>query len=361
MCAIMVAMNDFEPRATEFLSDWTTLELGGQADHFFEAESGDQVGDALRWAREHGQKVHILGGGSNLVVSDEGVRGLVLRVNSSGIGLTDAGDDVAMNVAAGEAWDEVVAVSVERGLVGLECLSGIPGTAGATPIQNVGAYGAEVADVLESVEVMDCQSLEILRLDKDACGFSYRSSCFRRNPGRYVVLAVDFRLRRTGPVELRYEELRRAMEQGSVDPGPAEVRSVVLELRRSKGMVVEEGSPSSVGSFFVNPVVGRESYERIVASAGCRVPAYRLHDGRFKIPAAWLIEHAGVEKGFRHGGVAVSSHHSLALIHHGGSTTRELLELATKIRERVRSRFAVVLKPEPVFWGFGPHEPWEET
>jgi UDP-N-acetylmuramate dehydrogenase len=341
------------------LSGLTSLALGGPAELFVEATTPGEVVDAARWAFAQKMPFRVMGGGSNLVVSDDGVGGLVLRMATRGVDLREEHDRVTLRIAAGESWDDVVACAVGSGLAGIECLSGIPGAAGATPIQNVGAYGVEVSDVLSSLVVLDRETLTTRRFARDECGFGYRTSVFRRNPDRYIVLTVELALRRGAPSELRYGELRRLLEARAAAPGAADVREAVLELRRSKGMVEDDKSPGSVGSFFVNPVVAPEVYERICAAAECRAPHYPAGDDGVKIPAAWLIEQAGFHKGMRRNGVGVSPRHSLALVHYGGSSTRRLLQLAAEIRSTVWGRFAVRLQPEPVFWGFATEDPLE--
>jgi UDP-N-acetylmuramate dehydrogenase len=340
------------PRVGEQLSSWTSLGLGGPAQYFVEVHSLGELEEALRWAGENTAPVHILGGGSNLVVADRGVTGLVIRMATTGVRIVDSDEDVVLSAAAGTSWDEVVAESVEAGLAGLECLAGIPGTAGATPIQNVGAYGVEISDVLDGVHVLDRITSVHRRLGPAECGFGYRASRFRNQPDRFVITGIDLRLRPKGQPVIRYPELERAVSGRAALPSPADVRSVVLELRRNKGMVLDDDLPGSVGSFFVNPIVDAAGLARAESGVegGDRLPRFEAGDG-FKLPAAWLIEHSGFERGYRDGPVGLSDHHVLALVHLGGGRTADLLELAGRIRRRVQEVFGMTLQPEPVFWG----------
>jgi UDP-N-acetylmuramate dehydrogenase len=295
-----------------------------------------------------------------------------------GVGSERRGDrDELWTVAAGEPWDPLVERAVAAGLAGIECLSGIPGTAGATPIQNVGAYGQEVSEVVESVRVLDRASLEERELAPEECAFGYRDSRFRREPERFAVLAATFRLARGGEPALRYPELARSVAAaGGERPSLEAVRRTVLALRRSKSMVIEPGDENrrSVGSFFVNPVLpaaeAEAVAERAVAAGAARdpseVPSFAAGPvpagsagpaGLVKLSAGWLIEHAGFPKGTRRGAVGISSRHALALVHHGGGSTADLLRLAREVRRAVQDRFGVTLQPEPVFLGFGEKDP----
>jgi UDP-N-acetylmuramate dehydrogenase len=349
------------------LAPLTTLELGGAARHAVEVTDVRGVVEALRWAERQGLAVTVLGGGSNVVVADTGFDGLVVRVGLRGVGVAEEGGESLLTAAAGESWDRVVAYAVERDLAGVECLSGIPGTAGATPIQNVGAYGQEVGEVVDAVSVLDRRSHAVSELARDDCSFAYRTSRFRSEPDRYVVLGVRLRLSRGGAPTLRYDELVRECGARRGPPTLADVRETVLGLRRRKSMVVEPDDPNrrSVGSFFVNPVLDepawRELCERVLrrgaVTSSEEVPRYPGGDGRLKVPAAWLIERAGFARGQRRGPVGLSTRHALALVHHGGGTTDALLALAREIRDAVRDRFGVALRPEPVFVGFGGADP----
>lgn len=348
------------------LAPRTTLELGGPARFYLVAKSEAAVIQGVRWARLRGVPVAILGGGSNLVVSDDGFDGLVIDIALKGVEERHDGQRVLITAAAGEDWDALVGRAVAAGYAGFECLSGIPGRVGATPIQNVGAYGQEVADTLHAVRVLDRDTFEVRTLSATECGFGYRDSTFKRHPQRYVVLAVTFALLPEGAPTVRYAELERALPAGP-ERTLATVRDTVLALRRAKSMVIDHDDPNrrSAGSFFTNPVVestfadelvGRAVAEGLVASPD-RVPRWPTADGRTKLAAGWLIENAGIAKGTRHGRAGISTKHALALVHHGGGTTAELLELARRVRAAVYARFGVTLTPEPVLLGFGESDP----
>ena len=353
------------------LAPLTTLELGGNARHLVEAADDDTVIEALRWAEARGLPALILGGGSNVVVADRGWDGLVVRIATRGRRFAESSATwdgaVTLTAAAGEPWDDVVADTVARGLAGLECLSGIPGLVGATPIQNVGAYGQEVADTIRSVTVVERASQRIAELAPAACAFAYRDSAFKHDPDRFVVLAVTFALRPGGAPTLRYGELADTLAKGgraSPPPTLAEVRAAVLALRRKKSMLIVDGDPNrrSVGSFFTNPIVGAAEADTVAARAVAlgaiarpdEMPRWPAAGGAVKLSAGWLIERAGIRKGQRRGAVGVSTAHALALVHLGGGSTAELLELAREVRDAVHGRFAMTLLPEPTMIGV----PW---
>jgi UDP-N-acetylmuramate dehydrogenase len=351
---------DLEIRENAPLAAYTTLELGGPARYLAEARSPAHLDRAVRWARDHGVPVALLGSGSNVVIADQGFDGLVVRVMLRGVETAHGSDGTSLTAAAGEPWDEVVARAVDEGLAGIECLSGIPGTVGATPIQNVGAYGQEVADTISRVEVIDRDTGLQRTLAPHDCGFSYRGSRFRAQPGRFVVLAVTYVLEPEGTPSVRYPQLTEALAHLGTTPSLADVREAVLALRRDKSMVLEAEDPNrrSVGSFFVNPVVSAAEADRIQALFPDQdLPRYSSSGGRAKIPAAWLIERSGFARGFTRGRVGVSSRHSLALVHHGGASTADLVALARDIRGAVRDRFDVDLTPEPTFLGFEDADP----
>ncbi|HET8951363.1 MAG TPA: UDP-N-acetylmuramate dehydrogenase [Solirubrobacteraceae bacterium] len=333
----------------ERLSELTTLRLGGPPARMVEARSEGELAELVRSAYE---PLLVLAGGSNVVVADSGFPGTVVRVLTRGV----RRDGDRLEVQAGEPWDELVADCVARGLQGFECLSGIPGSTGATPIQNVGAYGQEVSETVESVRVLDRASGQISELGAAECGFTYRSSIFKHRD-RHVVLAVTFRMReagRSGP--LRYAELARALDVPVGGSAPlAEVREAVLALRRGKGMVIDPADPDSVsaGSFFTNPILDPGAFAHLQARTGDAhgPPAFPEPDGRIKTSAAWLIERAGFPKGYGNGRVGISTKHTLALVNRGGATTAELLALAHEIADGVQGRFGVRLTPEPVLVG----------
>jgi UDP-N-acetylmuramate dehydrogenase len=337
------------------LAPLTTLRLGGPARAFVEARSEAEVVHAVRTAEP---PVLVLAGGSNVVIADEGFDGTVVHVLTRGV----ERDGTRLMVAAGESWDALVERCVADGLHGFECLSGIPGSVGATPIQNVGAYGQEVAETVESVRVLDRATDRIEDMPGAACGFRYRSSVFKYHDRR-VVLSVTFRMRAAGrSSSLRYAELARKLGVPVGGSAPlAEVREAVLALRRGKGMVIDPADPDSVsaGSFFTNPILEREAFAALAERAGpdLRPPAWLEPDGRVKTSAAWLIERAGFRRGFGNGRAGISTKHTLALVNRGGATTAELMALAREIAAGVHERFGVGLVPEPVFVG---HE-WRRT
>jgi UDP-N-acetylmuramate dehydrogenase len=333
----------------ERLAELTTLRLGGPAARMVEARTEGELAEAVRSAYE---PLLVLAGGSNVVVADSGFPGTVVRVLTRGV----RRDGERLEVQAGEDWDALVARCVADGLAGFECLSGIPGSVGATPIQNVGAYGQDVAETIESVRVLDRASGQIETMPAAACRFSYRSSVFKHHDRR-VVLAVTFRLRESpvsGP--LRYAELARTLGVPVGGSAPlADVREAVLALRRGKGMVIDPGDPDSVsaGSFFTNPILAADAFHALEERAGpdLRPPAFPEPDGRIKTSAAWLIDRAGFTRGYGHGRVGISSKHTLALVNRGGATTAELMALAREIAGGVAERFGVPIVPEPVLVG----------
>jgi len=349
------------------LAPLTTLGVGGAAELFCSVRSEGALIDALDFARMHELPITLLGGGSNVIVPDAGVRGLVLHVALRGISQrVVTREHVLLTAAAGERWDDVVARSVAEGLAGLEALSGIPGLTGATPVQNVGAYGQEVADTIVSVRVVDRQSGALRELAAAECGFAYRSSVFKSTAaGRYVVVAVTFALRRGLAAPARYGELSRALGSDT-EASLARVRDTVLALRRAKSMVLAPlGAPErdenarSAGSFFTNPIVGAEEAAHVIDAAlqanlarrAEDVPRWAEPDGRIKLAAGWLVENSGFAKGTRRGAVGLSTRHALALVCHDGATTTELLAFAAEVRVGVIARFGVSLEREPVLLG----------
>ena len=334
-------MPDLEIQRNVPLAPLTTLELGGPARHFVRADDAESVAAAFRWAREEGLPTAVLGGGSNLIVPDEGYSGLVIQIGMADIEFREGG---IVDVGAGVPWEVVVDGAVTRNWAGLECLTGIPGSTGATPIQNVGAYGQEVADVLERVHVLDRESLELEERGPEACDFGYRDSFFKRHPERYVVCGVRFVLRPDSGPTVAYAELA---ERVTTDSSLAKVRSAVLDLRRGKSMVIDPDDPNrrSAGSFFLNPIVAAREADLVTSLAMAEglvtdphdVPRFPTPTGHVKLAAGWLIEKAGFSKGERRGAFGLSSKHALALVHHGGGTTAELLEFAREIASRVKN------------------------
>ena len=346
---------DDEPQERVALAPLTTLGVGGTARWYLRAGTADDVAAAHRWSRDRGVPLFVLGGGSNLVIADRGIDGLVLHIAIGGLRF-DAGSGGARVVAgAGEPWDRLVQGAVGRGLAGVECLSGIPGTVGGTPIQNVGAYGQEVAGTIEGVDVFDLASGQFRTLSSPDCRFEYRMSRFKRDdPDRFVICGVTFRLQEGAPTAT-YPDIVRYLEgERLVSPTVADVRRAVLDVRRRKGMVVDAADldTRSVGSFFMNPVVTPSDRERVAAAAGSEPPGFLMTDERVKIPAAWLIERAGFRRGESDGAVGISGKHTLALVNRGGATARDVLRLASRIKRTVVDRFGVWLRPEPVFVGF---------
>ena len=331
------------------LASLTTLRLGGPARRLVVATTEAEVIDTVRAADADGEPLLILGGGSNLVVADAGFDGTVLQVATTGVAEGAAGEH-SLQVQAGVDWDHLVSLTVEQGYAGLEALSGIPGRTGAAPIQNVGAYGQEVAQTLVEVRALDRATGDVVTLTSADCAFGYRNSVFKRT-GRYVVLAVTFGLEHSHlGAPIRYAELARTLGVETGDRAPAaDVRAAVLDLRRSKGMVLDPADHDtwSAGSFFTNPLLGQEQAETLPEDA----PRWPTDDGRVKTSAAWLIEHAGFAKGHGDGPAQVSGKHTLALTNRGTATTTDLLDLARKIRAGVHARFGVTLVPEPVLVG----------
>lgn len=333
----------------------TTLGVGGAARYFTEAHTEDDVREALGWARQRGLAVRVLGGGSNSVIADAGFDGLVIAMGLRGLAFSRPSGDATLTAGAGEPWDDVVEAAVRRGLAGIEGLSGIPGSAGATPIQNVGAYGQEVAETITSVRVVDRVSLAALELTAEACRFAYRDSFFKSEaPDRFVVTAVRFGLAERAPAEAAYPDLQRELaRRGVAEPTLSELRACVLAVRGEKSMLLDPADPNgrSCGSFFLNPIVGAADLERVrQVGGGVAVPMYPQPDGRIKLAAGWLIERSGFGKGLRDGNVGLSTKHALSLIAHDGATAEEVKRLALRIRAGVLARFGVELTPEPNFW-----------
>jgi UDP-N-acetylmuramate dehydrogenase len=350
------------------LAPLSTLGVGGAARWFTRATSVSEVIAAHGWAAARGAPLFVLGGGSNLVISDDGFDGLVLQVAISGVRALLGGDVVSVGAGAGESWDALVEFTVARGLAGIECLSGIPGTVGGTPIQNVGAYGQEVGSVIEWVDAVDRQTQKVVRLSRSDCGFAYRMSRFKQHDtGRFVVCEVVFRLRSGPPSAITYPDVIDYLSrQGIESPGVGDVRDAVLAIRRRKGMVIDTTDPDtrSVGSFFMNPVVDRATFERLAGSwstgadpSGPRVPHFAMENGEVKIPAAWLIERSGFGRGHIDGAVGLSTKHPLAIINRAGATARNIVRFARRIKTAVRDRFGINLRPEPVFIGFDANDP----
>jgi UDP-N-acetylmuramate dehydrogenase len=334
------------------LAPFTTLGIGGPARWFARATHLDELSATAEWA---GESLFVLGGGSNLVISDDGFGGLVLQIAIGGVNVTAQGEDVILTAGAGESWDALVAFAVNQDLAGIECLSGIPGTVGGTPIQNVGAYGQEVAAVIEWVAAFDRVKRAAVRLSRLDCGFAYRMSRFKReDAGRFVIAEVAFRLRRRSAPTVTYPDVVDLLAKQNIQcPTVQSVRDAVLRIRRGKGMVLDAGDSDtrSVGSFFMNPVVDRTTFERIAPA-----PHYLMDNDGVKIPAAWLIQQSGFARGHVDGAVGLSTKHPLAIVNRGGAAARDVLRLAHRIKLAVRERFDINLRPEPVFVGFSPDD-----
>jgi UDP-N-acetylmuramate dehydrogenase len=344
------------PREQVLLQPFSTIGVGGPARWFVTATHMEEVAAAHRWSEERRVRMFVLGGGSNLVIADEGFDGLVLQIALRGVDFTERFGQTFVAAGAGESWDAFVQTLVTRGLAGVECLSGIPGTVGGTPIQNVGAYGQDVSATIDRVVVYDTFERRTRSLTSVECGFSYRMSRFKgADVGRFVVCGAAFRVR-PGPPTMTYADVAAYLKQSNLaSPTLTDVRNAVLAIRRRKGMVLDESDPDtrSVGSFFMNPVVNEGVRDRIAAVAGEEVPGYPSGEGRVKIAAAWLIERAGFEKGYGVGTVGISTKHPLAIVNRGGASAREVVRFASIVKRGVADRFGVWLRPEPVFVGFG--------
>ena len=342
-------------RADVPLAPLTTLGLGGPARRLVTAYDEQSVVDVVRAADAAGEPLLVLGGGSNVVLPDEGFPGTVLRVAVHGLSAEASGNRVLLTAAAGEDWDGLVAHCVAERLAGVEALSGIPGLVGASPVQNIGAYGQELSQTVVAVRALDRAGGQVVDLASPECDFSYRHSAFKANPARWVVVSVTFSLAPSALSEpVQYAELARRLgvEVGQRAP-LGDVRAAVLELRRGKGMVLDAADPDtrSAGSFFTNPLLTAPELEALLARVDAPPPSWPEPNGRTKVSAAWLIEHAGFAKGAFDGPVGISSKHTLALVNRGGATTADLRRVAAAVRDGVREAFGVELVPEPVFVG----------
>jgi UDP-N-acetylmuramate dehydrogenase len=333
------------------LADWCTLNVGGAAQWFVQARSEDAILDALAWADARRAPVLVLGGGSNIVIADSGFSGVVVQVGIRGVRAHQQGARVVFSAGSGEAWDPFVAQTIRENCAGLECLSGIPGLVGGTPIQNVGAYGQDVSATIQTVRVIDRQSRQARTMSAGECGFGYRTSRFKHaDAGRFIVTEVDFALTLNGPATIGYADVVKYFaDRTPPQPTLQQVRDAIIEIRSRKGMVIRQGNPAnrSCGSFFVNPVVSRAHFERLGEA-----PHYPAGGERVKVPAAWLIEQAGFTRGYVAGAVGLSPFQAQGLINRGGATAADVVGLAIAIKRAVWQRFAVAIVPEPVFVGF---------
>jgi UDP-N-acetylmuramate dehydrogenase len=338
------------------LAPYTTFQIGGPARWFAEAVSEDDIATGIAFAAERRLPLFILGGGSNLLVSDAGFSGLVLRIAMRGITSTGENGRPIISAAAGEDWDGLVAYAVAAGLAGVECLSGIPGTVGGTPVQNVGAYGQEVSQTIVTVRAFDRKTGQFVDLPASDCGFSYRRSIFNGTQrDRYVVSRVHYALHKDAPASFAYADVARYFAARNVTaPTLVEVRDAVRSIRAQKGMLLMSGDADcrSAGSFFKNPVVPASVVDSLAQDLGMdkqSIPAYPAPQGEVKLSAAWLIERAGFAKGYTLGNAGISSRHTLALINRGGASASEVTALRDQVIAAVASRFAVRLEPEPVW------------
>jgi UDP-N-acetylmuramate dehydrogenase len=347
------------------LAPLTTLQVGGEARYFAELKREDELQEAVRFAKSRELPLFVLGGGSNLVIADSGWPGLVLKIAIGGITTPKAndaaGNAILFGVGAGVNWDDFVAQAVAQNCAGVECLSGIPGSVGGTPVQNVGAYGQEVSDTIESVRALDLKQDRIVVLPKPACGFRYRSSIFNTSDrGRYIILRVNYRLKRGGTPSLKYTDLQHYFAERlgkNKLPSLAEIRDAVREIRRSKGMLIVPGDDDcrSAGSFFKNPILTPDQFQQLrdrAAAHGLVIPSYPALDAQHKVSAAWLVEHSGFSKGYILGAAGISAKHALALINRGDAKASDIVELKEKIQHSVQEAWGILLEPEPVFVGF---------
>jgi len=340
------------------LAPYTTLQVGGPARYFVNGHTEADILEALAYARDHNLEVFVLGGGSNLVVSDQGWPGLVIKIDIAGIAVRNENDKRLFTAGAGDDWDRLVAYSVEQNCAGIECMSGIPGTVGGTPVQNVGAYGQEVAETITSVRVIDTTSGEAREITNVKCGFAYRTSIFNTlEKGRYIVTQVSYALTPGGAPRIEYADLKKYFVTATSQPTLSKVREAVRSIRASKAMLIvpNDDDCRSAGSFFKNPIISTAEYERIAAlsaSGEQKPPHYPAPDGQVKISAAWLVERSGFHKGYTEGRVGISRKHSLAIVNRGSATASEIAQFKTKVQEGVQKVFGLQLRPEPVFVGF---------
>jgi len=340
------------------LAPLTTLKVGGPARFFVEATTLAEVWEAAQLAHTRNLPLFVLGGGSNLVISDSGWPGLVLKVAIGGMEERKHDGKSLFDIGAGEDWDKFVARAVARDCAGVECLSGIPGSVGGTPVQNVGAYGQEVAETIESVLVFDQRNGQTRELCNKACGFSYRTSVFNSSQrGRFIILRVTYALEPGGKPHLEYTDLKKYFAGWSESPTLAQIRDAVRTIRSTKGMLISPGDEDcrSAGSFFKNPVLSDEQFRDLAARAeskNLRVPSYPALDAMKKVSAGWLVEHSGFSKGYGSGTVGISRKHALAIVNRGQATAAEVLAFKEQIQERVEDIWGIHLEPEPVFVGF---------
>jgi UDP-N-acetylmuramate dehydrogenase len=342
------------------LAPLTTFRVGGPARYFIDAHSEHDVSEALSFAFARKLPLFVLGGGSNLLVSDEGWPGLVMKVCVAGVEFEGDSQKMLFHAGAGENWDDLVALAVSKNCGGIECLSGIPGTVGGTPVQNVGAYGQEVSETITHLRVLEITTGKLIDMSNGDCGFSYRSSFFNTtHRNEYVVLEVSYRLQRNGQPRIEYADLKKFFAAHPEEPTLQQVRDDVRSIRRSKAMLIVDGDEDcrSAGSFFKNPIISMAEANRVQALAekrapGKALPRYPAADGQVKLAAAWLVEQSGFAKGYSRGPVGLSRKHTLAIVNRGGATAKDILALKDEIEEKIFDVWGVALQPEPVFVGF---------
>jgi UDP-N-acetylmuramate dehydrogenase len=339
------------------LAPLTTFKVGGPARYFAEAKTPKDVSEGVAFAQSRSLPLFVIGGGSNLVISDSGWPGLVIKIGIKGIDERAEGGKKLFEVGAGEEWDNFVAHAVARNCAGVECLSGIPGSVGGTPVQNVGAYGQEVSETVESVLALDLKDGQLHELCNDACGFGYRSSIFNTSQkGRYIIVRVTYVLEPGGEPQILYADLKKHFAGREIAPKLADVREAVRRIRASKGMLITPGDEHcrSAGSFFKNPMLTKEQFDALTQRAlakGYEIPSYPALESQRKVSAAWLVEHSGFSKGFDSGRVGISRKHALAIVNRGEATAADILGLKEHIQDRVEEIWGIRLEPEPVFVG----------
>jgi UDP-N-acetylmuramate dehydrogenase len=340
------------------LAPLTTLQVGGAARYLAAAVSADEVLEAASFAKNKQLPLFILGGGSNLVVADSGWPGLVLKIAIGGITTRTGESTVSFDVGAGVDWDDFVAHAVASNCAGVECLSGIPGSVGGTPVQNVGAYGQEVSETIESLHALDLKQDRVVVLPNEACRFRYRTSIFNTTDrARYIILRVSYRLKHDGAPSLKYADLQKHFSTWTTPPSLSEVREAVRQIRRSKSMLIVPGDDDcrSAGSFFKNPVLSEAQFQdvrRRAGSHGLQIPSYPALASQHKVSAAWLVEHSGFSKGYALGAARISNKHALALVNSGHASATDIVRLKEQIQDKVQESWGIVLDPEPVFVGF---------
>jgi len=340
------------------LSPLTTLQVGGPARYFIEARTIAEASEAVDFSRLQNLPLFVLGGGSNLVISDAGWPGLVLKIGITGINHRHGHDEVIFEAGAGEDWDKFVGFVVAHKCAGLECLSGIPGTVGGTPVQNVGAYGQEVSNTVDTVLALDLRDGQLHELCNQACGFSYRTSIFNTaERGRYIILQVNYSVKHGGDAYIAYADLKKYFAGWSEKPTLADTRDAVRKIRAGKGMLIMDGDDDcrSAGSFFKNPMLSADQYQALSARAAAKnlqIPSYPALDAQKKVSAAWLVERPGFSKGYSSGRAGISRKHALAIVNRGDATAADIVALKEQIQQRVEEIWGIRLEPEPVFVGF---------